>query len=223
MRVAKIKEILGGDVSSKNSKMPGTSFGLSTDYCNVGGKLRDVDGSVCASCYAERLENFRPSVKQGWTNRAEAVKHATTSSSGGRAWVQAMVSRLRMLKPEHHRWHDSGDLLNARHLELLVLVAKELPEIKFWLPTKEKKLVYQFLKKRDFPDNLTVRLSAPMLDEYSLQEQFEGKLQHSGVHTLDVYVPDRAWVCPARHQGNACVDCRACWDKDVRLVSYPKH
>ena len=48
MLLKDIKRILGGDVSSKNSKMPGTSFGLTTDTCNVGGKLRDIDGSVCS-------------------------------------------------------------------------------------------------------------------------------------------------------------------------------
>lgn len=224
MKLAQIKEILGGDVSSKNSKMPGTTFGLSVYYCNVGTKLRDIEGSVCASCYAKRLEDFRPSVHKGWTSRAEALKHATTSSTAGRQWVQAMVTRLLKLNPTHHRWHDSGDLLNYRHLELLVLVAKQLPEIKFWLPTKEKSIVNEYIKARGaLPDNLNVRLSAAMVDEFSMRSRLDPFVTHSGVSASCRALPEDAWVCPARHQGNSCGDCRACWDKDVRLVVYPKH
>jgi len=29
--------------------------------------------------------------------------------------------------------------------------------------------------------------------------------------------------CPSRFQQNKCMDCRACWDKRVKNVSYHKH
>ena len=221
MTLKEIKEILGGDVSSKNSKMPGTSFGLSTDYCNVGGTLRDVKGSVCSSCYAERLENFRPSVKKGWTNRAEAVLRATSEDTPGTlermsTWTDAMVERLLKLNPTHHRWHDSGDLLNYNHLMMIVWVADMMPHVSFWLPTKEKALINKFLRNRKFPDNLTVRLSAPMVDQQLKRKDIQTSMVTTGT-------PGDVWICPARHQGNACNDCRACWDSGVPVVAYPKH
>jgi len=30
-------------------------------------------------------------------------------------------------------------------------------------------------------------------------------------------------TCPAPKQGNACGDCRACWDPKVKNVAYGKH
>lgn len=219
MLLAEIKRILGGDISSKNTKMPGTTFGLSTDYCNVGYVLRNKPGSVCEACYAARLENFRPSVKTGWTNRAKAALLATDSSHGMRAWESAFTERLRKLNPTHHRWHDSGDLLNIRHLEMIVAVANNLPSISFWLPTKEKAIVTRYLKEHcEFPRNLTVRLSAPMVDQRVPVDQ---RINTSMVVTGDA--PEGVWTCPARHQGNACNDCRACWDHHVPVVAYPKH
>lgn len=217
MKLTEIKAILGGDVSTKNGKMPGTSFGLSTDFCNVGGKLRDVEGSVCQSCYAERLEKFRPSVKKGWTSRAEAVIEATKTYEGKLLWVNAMVTRLSKLSPEYHRWHDSGDLLSYHHLLMIVYVAEELPDIKFWLPTKEKALVNKYLKKNgEFPSNLTVRLSAPMVDQVLSRKDIPTSAVTTGT-------PEDTWICPARHQGNSCGSCRVCWDSDVQVVAYPKH
>jgi hypothetical protein len=217
MKLTEIKEILGGDVSTKNSKMPGTSFGLSTDYCNVGYKLRSIPGSVCESCYAARLEAFRPSVKKGWTNRAKRALLATDSKQGMERWVTAMQERLTKLAPTHHRWHDSGDLLNIRHLRMINRIALNMPDIKFWLPTKEKAIVNRFIKNfGEFAPNLTVRLSAPMVDQ---------RIDHPAIPTSMVTTgtPGDTWVCPARHQGNACNDCRACWDRDVDCVAYPKH
>ena len=44
--------IVGG--ISAPSKMPGPSYNLTTSVCHIGGKLRDVKGSVCEGCYADR-------------------------------------------------------------------------------------------------------------------------------------------------------------------------
>ena len=55
-----------GAVSTRNSKMPGSAFAISAKRCNVGGKLAQVDGSVCGRCYALKLQKMRPSVDQGW-------------------------------------------------------------------------------------------------------------------------------------------------------------
>ena len=216
-----IKEILGGDVSTKNSKMPGTSFGLSTEDCFVGGKLRDIEGSVCESCYAARIENFRPSVKKGWRNRTEAVRKACLSQEGMDLWVEAMVQRLGMLKPTHHRWHDSGDLQSEYHLEMIVEVARALPDIMFWLPTKERAIIKRFTKHRGFPKNLCVRESAAMVGE-KLNTDTPSSMVVDKKDVADTF-SDGVYICPSSHQGNACMGCRACWHTTVTTVAYIKH
>ena len=32
-----------------------------------------------------------------------------------------------------------------------------------------------------------------------------------------------SWRCPALDQGGSCLECRACWDSDVKDVAYTKH
>jgi hypothetical protein len=224
MRLSEIKEILGGDVSTKNSKMPGTSFGLSTDFCQVGSALRGVVGSVCEKCYARRIEAFRPSVKKGWMNRTQAVLKATSSPCAADDWIEAMSERLTKLAPTHHRWHDSGDLLNYSHLLMIVSVAQLCPDIQFWLPTKEKGLVNRLmrdLKEQDaeLPSNLNIRLSMPMVGMIPVDVV-------SGVTTSTVHKAGGHYVghqCPAPDQGNKCGECRACWSKEVMNVSYRIH
>ena len=62
------------------------------------------------------------------------------------------------------------------------------------------------------PDNLIIRLSAPMVDQAAPE---------SWPHTSTVVTSGR--TCPAPDQGNQCKDCRACWDKDVKNIAYGEH
>src|SRR5207245_3738499 len=65
----------------------------------------------------------------------------------------------------YFRWHDSGDLQNLDHLGKIIQVCKNLPRIKFWLPTREYQTVeaYRRLGGR-IPSNLCIRLSAHLID-----------------------------------------------------------
>lgn len=214
-----IKMILGGDISTKNTKMPGTSFGLSTAYCDVGGTLRDIEGSVCSQCYAERLEKFRPSVKKGWENRTKAVREACLDGEGQYVWVQAMAQRLKKLAPTHHRWHDSGDLQSDRHLSMIMRVATLCPEIQFWLPTKERAIVKRARKalgNDGIPPNLCIRESAAMQNDRL-------NTPHPNSMVINGEAPEGVWICPAPLQENSCGDCRACWDNKLLTVAYIKH
>jgi hypothetical protein len=128
-------------------------------------------------------------------------------------------------KPEvpYFRWHDSGDLQSVEHLLKIIEIARKTPEINYWCPTREYKIVEQAInhlesKFEKLPDNLVIRLSAHMIN---------GKvpdlgLPVSSVHTKDFNYPG-ANNCPARLQDNECKDCRACWDPTIKHVSYEKH
>ncbi len=215
-------QIIGADISTSNSKMPGASFGLSATCCNVGGKLQKVCGSVCHNCYALRLEKMRPDVHNGYMKRTSKIHKAMSDPIHREKWISAMVERIkRKTKPEdpHFRWHDSGDLQGFEHLCMIVEVAEKLPNIHFWLPTKEQGIIRKYLKtKGKFPKNLTVRVSGTMIN---------GKPPKiNGLPTSTVYDKHgtpTGFDCPAYKQGNKCMDCRACWDKTVANISYKKH
>jgi hypothetical protein len=222
MKVKEIKVILGGDLSTSNSKMPGASFGLSTSGCKVGGKLRNVCGSVCEKCYAHKLEKLRPSVKLGWQNRTDALEDALGDITKEHNWIVAMVQRIGQVTDrigsDYFRWHDSGDLLALDHLRMIVAVVEATPHINHWLPTKEKRMVAGYLRLHgDFPANLSVRVSAAMIGA----EPLEGNGNTCTVHRKGEDFHGQA--CPASQQGGACGDCRACWDTSVVNVSYPLH
>ena len=222
MKVKDAKQALGGDLSIKNSKMPGSTFGLSTAGCAVGSALRNVQGSVCSRCYAAKLENLRPSVKQGWQNRTNAVLDAIADHSKQKAWIQAAAQRIMQLAEKtgenFHRWHDSGDLQGIEHLKMIVLVALATPSINHWLPTKEKAVVKRYLKLAGrFPENLVVRVSSAMIGA----DPVDMGCNTSTVHRKGT--AHKGHECPAYKQGGNCGDCRACWSSSVANVSYPLH
>jgi hypothetical protein len=119
------------------------------------------------------------------------------------------------------RWHDSGDLQSVDHLEAIAEIARRLPHIRFWLPTREYQMVATWIKAHgEAPPNLTIRISAPMVDgDAPMIRTASGRLAVSYVHADDA---PKGQVCPAPQQGNQCGSCRACWDASVD-VSYHRH
>lgn len=220
MLVKDAKEI--ANISKGNSKMPGTTFAQDSFACVTGSKLAEVEGSVCHKCYARRIQKMRPSVNKGWKRNYESAVRLIGINPD--SWIKACVFQIEResnkSKVFYHRWFDSGDLDSLDQLVAISDVAKETPHIKHWLPTRELGIVREFLQWfGSFPDNLTVRLSAPMIDQKPVSDV-------KGCNTSTVHTKAEkahGWVCPAPDQGNNCGDCRACWDKLVPNVSYKKH
>lgn len=220
MTLKRAREI-AGKTSTRNTKMPGSTFALSAKHCHKGRKLAKVPGSVCSACYALRIQKLRPSVDKGWTANQKRATSAIERDAF--EWVAAMVLQierdaLRTGEP-FHRWFDSGDLDSVEMLAAIVEVAEQTPHIQHWLPTRETGIVrdYRTAYGGDFPANLVVRVSSPMVGDKPLRQYG---------HTSTVHKAGTEHVghqCPAPDQGNACGDCRACWDPAVANVSYRKH
>ena len=192
----------------KPSKMPGLSYGISAKLCKVGSKLAKVAGSVCASCYALKANYQYPSVAGAHEKRASGLSSIS--------WADSMVYLIRRSGETWFRWHDSGDLQSFQHLLDIVRIAEALPGVSFWLPTKEKKLVYQYRDTfGDFPSNLCVRLSGAMVDLPAPAYAGNTSTVHSTV-AFDV-------ECQAYKNDNKCGDCRACWNRDIKNISYRQH
>ena len=134
-------------------------------------------------------------------------------------WVEAIVFLIQKKeKSGYFRWHDSGDLQGEWHLNKIVNVAKRLPQIKFWLPTREISTISEWIAKGNvIPENLTIRLSAFMLD---------GQPPIAAANRLGLCVSGASatdYNCPASKQDGLCGDCRNCWNKNVFQVNYKKH
>lgn len=209
------------NVTTGNTKMPGTTFAQDAFACHVGSKLAKIEGSICNKCYARRIQKLRPSVNQGYTRNLANWRNYNDAGKAD-TWVTACVFQIKRqtakLGQSFHRWFDSGDLDSIEQLIAICDVAKDTPEIKHWLPTREVAIVTEYLQWfGSFPENLCVRVSAPMVDGVSLK----GFPNVSGVFHKSY--PSNTHVCPAPTQGNNCGDCRACWDVSVKSVHYRKH
>jgi len=195
------REICGG--LARTSKMPCPSYSLPAAECHVGSKLEPVAGSVCHGCYARKGKYPIPVVQAALYRRLATLRHPR--------WSDAVATLIRASSTSHFRWHDSGDLQGRWHLDNIITACRLTPLVRHWLPTKEYAIV-RSLRPRDVPRNLTIRLSAPMLD---------GKAPIWWRQTSTV-VSDGSHSCPAPSQHNACGLCRDCWSKSVATVSY-KH
>ena len=84
------------------------------------------------------------------------------NSLGFDKWSSLMTELIsRKEKSGFFRWHDSGDLQSVDHLKAIVQIARNLPRIKFWLPSREIKIIKDYLKDSgSIPDNLNIRISA---------------------------------------------------------------
>jgi len=191
---------------SEPSKMPGYGYGLSAEHCITGAALAKIPGSVCHGCYALKGNYQWKGVKAAHARREASLHHPQ--------WVDAMVFQIEHTGTRWFRWHDSGDLQGVWHLENICEVARRLPDVNFWLPTREKKLVRDHRALfGEHPRNLVIRVSAAMVD---------GPPPAGFEHTSTVLSSGEP-SCPAPRQGNFCGTCRACWDPGVTNVSYHKH
>ena len=192
------KEITGG--LSKPSKMPGPSYNLPATQCITGAKLVKIPGSVCHGCYALKGRYRFSNVRMALARRLESLKHPR--------WVEAMTVLIK--GEEVFRWHDSGDLQSAWHLKRIFEVCNRTPETSHWLPTREAKFLP--LNHDGIPKNLMIRFSSHMINQPPVK-----------FWPWTSTVSTTGYSCPAKDQGNECGDCRACWDRSVSNVTYPKH
>jgi hypothetical protein len=217
------REIAGS--LGKPSKMPGASYGLPIAACNVGARLRAIGAGVnaagyvnpCGDCYAAKgsYVTFAKAVLPAQAKRLAAIQDPR--------WEDAMVVLIRAATRAipYFRWHDSGDLQSAEHLSKIVGIAQKMPNVHFWLPTRESRLVRDWITENGaIPSNLAVRISA--MATPSEKSLTAGRL-FSTVSTGDA--PDGAQRCPASEPKNPseCGDCRACWDTDVPWIDYHAH
>ena len=210
--IKEAEAVVGG--LSRPSKMPSFAWSISARRCQTGSKLVNVKGSVCEGCYA--LKN-----RYLFNNIQSALeKRYNLWHDNRELWVDAMIylmhNKQHIVNTGHFRFFDSGDIQGEDMLNDINTVAWASPTIRFWLPTKEYKLIKNYDK--EVAPNLTIRVSAPMIDK-----SFNGYTHVSTVYQKDKIGIAKGYVCPAPKQDNKCGSCRACWSDSISEVSYIAH
>ena len=185
---------------TRTTKMPGLSYSLPAWECQTGGKLSLVPGTPCFGCYAKKGNYTRyPAIKKAQYYRLNSLGHDS--------WVTAMVAQVK--RQRWFRWHDAGDVQSVDHMNKILEVVRQTPFTRHWLPTQERPYLPA---PEDVPDNLVIRLSGSKID---------GPAPTAWTHTSSVVTQGAS--CPAPSQGGKCKECRMCWTKSVKHVSYGKH
>lgn len=203
------------------TKMPGPSFSLPAHQA-----CPRENGSICASCYAGkgcylyRSTQHAQNVRFNWT--------ILCMNADPRVWVEVMIEAIKETGCQYFRVHDSGDMFNARYAESWYQVCLQLPEVKFWIPTRAWQqasgplplfdAVLNTLQRMARLPNVTVRPSA--LNFGDTAPEVSGLHAGSTADCVDVF---KARQCPAPQQNGQCGECRACWDHKDCPVSYTKH
>ena len=210
-----LKEYVGSDLGQP-SKMPGYAWGISANLCKTGGKLAKIEGSVCHKCYALRGNYLYESVIKSHHNRI------TSYDRDNIAWRDAMIELIRKRisqdspdEDKYFRIFDAGDIQSVQMLRDWIFIAIQLPDIKFWLPTKEYRIIRAF--NEPIPDNMVIRVSSPNIDQTPVAKFTHTSTVHS--HAKEPV----GIICEAYTRDGKCGTCRSCWDHTIRNVSYPQH
>ena len=209
MLVKEANQITGG--FSSPEKLPCKSFNLPASRCKVGSLLAQIEGTPCHGCYALKGRYRFDNVQKALDKRFEQRDHPL--------WVEAMTLLIERQSPSYFRWFDSGDLQPGM-LQKIVEVCRKTPATKHWLPTQERKMVFDFINSgATIPDNLTIRLSATKIGATAKPSPFPTSAVN-GIGGVDCVLT----IKKIRGKSvKTCGDCRQCWDKKVPHVNYTKH
>jgi len=196
---------------SNTSKLGCKSISLNAKNCKTGSKLAKKKGSVCYGCYALKGCYQFPVVQDAMARRMNFFNH--------KDFIPIMIWLLS--KKDFFRWFDSGDVQSVIMALNILEICKETPKTKHWIPSKEYKIWREAIKiwlniHKKLPDNVCLRMSSPNID----QEPLKGFENTSTVHK-----DKKAFglECIAYKQNGKCLDCKACFNKKVKNVSYPLH
>ena len=204
---------------STTSKMPCDSWGIPATTCKTGSKLAQIEGTVCSGCYALKGAYTWKDVNNAYSRRLEKWSETPTD-----IWIESMIVLIKSnqkRRSDYFRWFDSGDIQSIEMLEAIVKIAYALPTVKFWLPTKERKIVQQYIIKYGehcLPDNLVIRISEYYVDSMPKTGAWVRNIKFSAVGDKELQI-----TCPSSNQHGRCDDCRKCWDSSIECVTYKRH
>lgn len=171
-------------------------------------------GTVCRGCYAAQGRYAMPNVvnAQGarltwWRIAPEAERVALMVEAIGHACRKRAFFRV----------FDSGDFTTPDDVMAWVAIARALPNIAFWIPTRSWRV-------KGFETSLALLASLPNV-----------ALRRSALNVdenppIDANVPLTSGVtstgpgCPKQTHGSCeLAGCRACWQKEVPHIDYHVH
>jgi len=168
---------------------------------------------ACKGCYATSGTYHYANVK--------ATRELNRQAWQEDNFVQDFIKALH--KERFFRWFDSGDVYDLRLANKMLEIMQATPHVKHWLPTRMYKFkkFHAVIQQMAALDNVVVRLSSDSVTG--------GMVESELTDTTSTIVPENAlseykgFICQAFYQEGRCLDCTACYDKDVKTVAYVGH
>ena len=134
------------------------------------------------------------------------------------AWSDDMVAELK--NDRFFRWFDSGDMYTLALAEKMLEVMRRTPWVKHWLPTRMHKFpkFRIVLSEMQALRNVSVRFSSD-----SVTGEYTRGLHGSVIIPTPADAKRGVKLCGAYDNEGKCGDCRACYDKKIKVIAYPAH
>lgn len=203
MLIKDAKKIVGN--LSQTTKMPCPSWSIPASLCKTGGLYSTMTNSVCSQCYAKKGRSNFSSVQNARQKRFDLWQQEDSI-----IWRTAMKTLIQ--RHSFFRWFDSGDIYNADMFMDICNICTHTCKTQHWLPTLERGLVLKH--QHLIPVNLCIRFSSPIVNQIS-----QSKFPISQVVTA----PDPLTCKATTEKDRACGQCRRCWDKNDKLITYLNH
>lgn len=196
------------------SKMPCFTFSIPAMLsCPAKVTEPSDDGrkAICAGCYANKKRYKMPIVQNAQHIRWDWVRECMRTPEGRDEFVRVMTQAIADQHNNYFRIHDSGDFFTPEYIRCWTRIARNLPDIKFWAPTR----TWRFLERPAWRDALLELASLPNMAVRPSALHFgDAPPVIEGLAAGTTAAKDD-WNCPAPLQENACGPCRACWEKEI--------
>jgi len=171
---------------------------------------------VCKTCYAMKHRYLYKNVK--------AKRMQTLKDFYDPRFVDVVVKE--MFNFRFFRWFDSGDIASVVMIKKIIEIIERTPHVQHWLPTNSWDVpkFAKYFEKLDALPNVTVRFSSRKFNtpiDWPMHEHTSSMVATTDM--LDSELPEGSFKCPAPKQNNKCETCRACYDKNVKIIVYKKH
>jgi len=166
---------------------------------------------ICENCYAKRGKFGMSVVQNALEKRYEWFQNSPDSEV-----INAIVAEIKHFGKEYFRTHVSGDFQNVRAIRIWMKIAKQLPGVLFWFPTKayRVKAMLPALRELNALSNVVVRPSAT---EFNMDAPVIDGLGNGATAYKKGKLPENHFDCPG-----SCENCRVCWNSDQK-VAYHYH
>lgn len=110
---------------------------------------------------------------------------------------------------QYFRWHSSGDIVNAKYLQMMVRVAKECTATKFLAFTKQYEIVNAYLNAGNLlPENLSIVYSA--WGDFIPENPHNLPMAYVRFKKGECMIPEYAMECTG--YCGECVSGKSCWN-----------